>query len=232
MTLAACLFNSLLGLLRILLFLGEIHNQARSTFQGVKNGDSSTVPAPQFSGRAAYGDFDRDGDVDILYQTGGNGSAFEYARNDGGTYTIQAKAQSPFANVTIPEVNVTGASYRVEDFNNDGRLDIYVQVPNSQGSLLLNGASGFTTGSTASFPAPQFSGRAAYGDFDSDGDLDIYYQTGGNGSAQYTSDTGSLLRQPAQTLPAVGGSQPHENMQPYLVVNYIISLYGIYPSPQ
>ncbi|WP_271065839.1 tail fiber protein [Caulobacter sp. NIBR1757] len=28
----------------------------------------------------------------------------------------------------------------------------------------------------------------------------------------------------------VGGSQPHENMQPYLAVNFIISLFGVYPS--
>ena len=28
----------------------------------------------------------------------------------------------------------------------------------------------------------------------------------------------------------VGGSQPHENMQPYLVLNYIIALQGIFPS--
>jgi len=30
---------------------------------------------------------------------------------------------------------------------------------------------------------------------------------------------------------STGGSQPHENMQPYLVVNYIISLFGVFPSP-
>jgi microcystin-dependent protein len=28
-----------------------------------------------------------------------------------------------------------------------------------------------------------------------------------------------------------GGNQPHENMQPFVVINYIISLFGIYPSP-
>ncbi|PZD94522.1 phage tail protein [Paenibacillus sambharensis] len=28
----------------------------------------------------------------------------------------------------------------------------------------------------------------------------------------------------------VGGNQPHTNMMPYLCVNFIISLYGIYPS--
>ena len=28
----------------------------------------------------------------------------------------------------------------------------------------------------------------------------------------------------------VGGSQPHNNMMPYLVVNFIIALQGIFPS--
>ncbi|GAB2944761.1 tail fiber protein [Hymenobacter coalescens] len=53
---------------------------------------------------------------------------------------------------------------------------------------------------------------------------------GGNGSAQYTPDTDSLVKQPAQALAPVGGSQPHTNMQPYVVVNYIISLFGVFPS--
>lgn len=34
----------------------------------------------------------------------------------------------------------------------------------------------------------------------------------------------------AQALTSVGGSQPHENMQPFLCFNFIISLYGIFPS--
>lgn len=29
----------------------------------------------------------------------------------------------------------------------------------------------------------------------------------------------------------VGGSQPHTNFQPYLCIDFIISLYGIFPSP-
>lgn len=28
-----------------------------------------------------------------------------------------------------------------------------------------------------------------------------------------------------------GGNQPHENLQPYLAINFIISLFGIFPSP-
>lgn len=31
-------------------------------------------------------------------------------------------------------------------------------------------------------------------------------------------------------LSGAGNSQPHNNMQPYVVLNYIISLFGIYPS--
>jgi microcystin-dependent protein len=34
----------------------------------------------------------------------------------------------------------------------------------------------------------------------------------------------------AGALAPVGGSQPHENLQPFLVVTFIISLYGIFPS--
>jgi microcystin-dependent protein len=35
----------------------------------------------------------------------------------------------------------------------------------------------------------------------------------------------------ATAIGPVGGSQPHENMQPYLCVNFIISLFGIFPQP-
>ena len=33
-----------------------------------------------------------------------------------------------------------------------------------------------------------------------------------------------------QAVSPVGGSQPHENCQPFLCINYIISLFGIFPS--
>ena len=35
----------------------------------------------------------------------------------------------------------------------------------------------------------------------------------------------------AQTLAPVGGNQPHENLQPFLGINFIISLFGIFPPP-
>lgn len=35
----------------------------------------------------------------------------------------------------------------------------------------------------------------------------------------------------ATSITFTGGSQPHTNMQPYLCVSFIISLFGIFPSP-
>jgi microcystin-dependent protein len=40
----------------------------------------------------------------------------------------------------------------------------------------------------------------------------------------------SLLPINPQSATSVGGSQPHNNMMPYLVLNFIIALQGIYPS--
>lgn len=35
----------------------------------------------------------------------------------------------------------------------------------------------------------------------------------------------------AESMFFTGAGQPHSNMQPYLCINYIISLFGIFPSP-
>ena len=39
-----------------------------------------------------------------------------------------------------------------------------------------------------------------------------------------------LLGVDSQTVSAVGGGQAHDNMQPYLVVNFCIALQGLFPS--
>jgi microcystin-dependent protein len=46
----------------------------------------------------------------------------------------------------------------------------------------------------------------------------------------YGDGTPSVALNPA-AVTSVGGSQPHDNMAPFLAVNYIISLFGIFPSP-
>ena len=46
----------------------------------------------------------------------------------------------------------------------------------------------------------------------------------------YNSTPGSGQAMNPACIAAVGGSQPHENMSPYLVLNFIIALQGIFPS--
>jgi len=40
----------------------------------------------------------------------------------------------------------------------------------------------------------------------------------------------NLVAMASQALPDTGGSQAHNNMQPYLTMNFIIALVGLYPS--
>ncbi len=44
----------------------------------------------------------------------------------------------------------------------------------------------------------------------------------------YTNRMTPVTASPQAITPA-GGSQPHENIQPYLCINFIIALYGIFP---
>jgi microcystin-dependent protein len=46
----------------------------------------------------------------------------------------------------------------------------------------------------------------------------------------YGTDNPSTTLSPS-SVSSVGGSQPHTNFQPYLCVDFIISLFGIFPSP-
>src|SRR5579883_805094 len=51
--------------------------------------------------------------------------------------------------------------------------------------------------------------------------LEPYAATGG---------TGTPVTLNANILQTTGGSQPHDNFQPYLCVSFIISMFGIFPS--
>jgi len=72
----------------------------------------------------------------------------------------------------------------------------------------------------------------------------LHAQQGSSANATQSNPTGNVLAAsnnlytaPANfttltpdTVTSVGGSQPHNNMMPYLVLNFIIALQGIFPS--
>ncbi|MDQ0465174.1 hypothetical protein QO010_002958 [Caulobacter ginsengisoli] len=81
---------------------GLFYRQAAGVFTSVS---SAAFPSDHTgSSRFLTADFNGDGAVDILYQTGGTGSAFSYSASNGsGGFTNVAQASSPFAGLTLPD---------------------------------------------------------------------------------------------------------------------------------
>ena len=58
--------------------------------------------------------------------------------------------------------------------------------------------------------------------------VDVSYGRSGGGSAYIASNAGLQLMAPQMLSPA-GGSLPHNNMQPYLTLNFCIAMQGVFP---
>jgi microcystin-dependent protein len=109
-------------------------------------------------------------------------------------------------------------------------------LPNLQGQVPMHMGSGFTEG--------QAGGEAAHTLSSSEMPQHIHFAQGANVDGTLPVPTGNLLggfstgyRVPgtlvtlhAGTVGDVGGSQAHQNMSPYLVLNFCIALQGIFPS--
>src|SRR6185312_4719193 len=53
----------------------------------------------------------------------------------------------------------------------------------------------------------------------------------GGGDAFVYATPGAQVQMSGQMVAGSGGSQPHENIQPILTITYIISLFGVFPTP-
>lgn len=54
--------------------------------------------------------------------------------------------------------------------------------------------------------------------------------SGQQGVMPYNNTAAATTTLHASSVQPTGGSQPHDNMQPYLCINFIISLFGVFPS--
>ena len=135
-------------------------------------------------GSAEWGDYDSDGDLDIML-TGrdvqGSPSAFIYENEDGVFSDI---------NASIPGVSSSSAAWG--DYDNDGDLDIIMTGKNASNQLVTRIFSNEQVGSTITFTpfgqdlAGLQAGSVEWGDYDNDGDLDVLL-TGNNRSNQTVS---------------------------------------------
>ena len=121
-------------------------------------------------------------------------------------------------------------------YGGDGRTTF--ALPNLQGRMAVGVGGGFTQGQVGGEYAVTISqgtlpthnhfvlGDAVDGIANPTGSSRLANSSG----AQAWGPANNLLTMSPSSIPAVGGSQPHDNMLPYLAINFIISLYGIYPT--
>jgi fibronectin-binding autotransporter adhesin len=128
------------------------------------------------------GDFDNDGDVDILTQDGGSATAVTLWTNDGsGAFS---SSQAIPAGVT--NLNISFSSVRIADYDNDGDLDYYQRVAGAANDIFYanDGAAGFSSATTPLTDSGTTNQAfIQVGDFDNDGDTDILTQEGGSATA-------------------------------------------------
>jgi cytochrome c peroxidase len=129
---------------------------------------NNRVVSTEMTAGQAWGDYDRDGWVD-LYVTDSGGPNHLYRNNGDGTFSL-----SPLSGqVSLAAVYSNGAVFA--DYNNDGWLDLYV-ANWGQDSLFLNeNGQGFRDVThAAGINNENNSKTASWGDFDNDGWLDLY----------------------------------------------------------
>jgi microcystin-dependent protein len=54
--------------------------------------------------------------------------------------------------------------------------------------------------------------------------------TGASTTAYFYGDGNDAVTMSQAAISTAGGNLPHDNMAPYLGINYIISLFGVFPS--
>ena len=159
------------------------HNQGDGTFVNVTAASGLVLPGPSFS--AAFGDYDRDGDLDLAVARWGNlnlppaapGSLW---RNDGGVFVdvSQAAGLPLFLSRTDPILQLQKMTLSFTpnfvDIDSDGWPDLLMTGDFASSTVLRNRGDGTFADATTSVITDENGMGAAIGDVDNDGDLDWF----------------------------------------------------------
>jgi hypothetical protein len=173
------------------------HNNTNGTFSAVSAGFAGT-----WDGAVAWGDYDNDGDPDLLVagRTSSNGTATTLYRNNGnGTFTSVSSVIGAFYSGAIAW----------GDYDNDGDLDIAAGGVGLNTTLYRNNGNGTFNSTGIALPIIA-SGSLAWGDYDNDGDVDLLIASY-SGSAFVTrvyrnNGAGTFANDSSANLPAATGN--------------------------
>ena len=149
-----------------------------------------------------------------------------------------------FCNGQLLPINQNQALFALLGTTYGGNGQTNFALPNLQGRSQLHTGSGFTLGQAGGQSAhtvtisemPQHTHTLSANQAAGGGATNA---TQGNANQKYYANSGKATWNTAQPNTAmhpsavsnVGGSQAHNNMMPYLVLNFCIALQGIFPSP-
>lgn len=125
-----------------------------------------------------------------------------------------------------------GTTYGGDGQNTFALPDLRGRIPIHQGNgfiLAEQGGAEEVTLTTNQIPVHTHP-LLASGDVGNQANVANTMTSNSNGALPYIEDPPAVPMN-AAAISAVGGSQPHNNFQPYLCINFIISLFGIFPSP-
>jgi microcystin-dependent protein len=141
-----------------------------------------------------------------------------------------------FCNGQLLPINQNQALFSIlgTTYGGDGRVNF--ALPNLQGRIPVHVGNGIVLGELAGEVAHTLNvtelpahNHVPVGSSDNASLVSLANSVWAKGPASSYGPTSNTGMSPGSLL-AAGGSQPHENLPPYLVLNFIIALQGIFPS--
>jgi hypothetical protein len=153
---------------------------------------TNPFPSLQFGARIVSSDFNSDGNLDILYQTGNTAGQGIFLALGNGNGTFQAAiaqpsgaafSTGPLAGIQLSSV-IAGSTLFTPDLGGSG--DIVVN-PGGGATPTIYQSNGTSYVQISNpFPAQQFTGRFVFADFNGDGRVDALNQTGNTSATGIT----------------------------------------------